>query len=356
MADRLRVLVLADAGSVHTERYIAELRRQGCSVLLASLEEGRTTYHRLKRRGPFGLLWYILAATEVREVIKRFRPHVINPHFVSGYGFMTALAQGRGFAPVVTHAWGSDILLVPQKSIFHRRKTAYALSEATVVVGDSEYLISQADAISRCKQSLVLPWGIERQYLSLHKSDYQLHTPLRIIVPRHHENVYNNLYVVQVLAPLINTGRVEVTFPNFGSLTGQFKLQSTALVGDKLKFYDKLERGEFLKFLAKHDVYLSAAVSDSSPASMLEAMAVGLIPIAPDIPGVQEWLTYSHGFVYSLYAPEQLTDAIKNIMSQGSSFGEMRERNLRRIKEQAVFEDNIARIVHVMRQLAGRQA
>ena len=31
--DPLRVLVLADSRSFHTERYVAELRRQGCEVL-----------------------------------------------------------------------------------------------------------------------------------------------------------------------------------------------------------------------------------------------------------------------------------------------------------------------------------
>lgn len=355
MQGRLRVLVLADAGSFHTERYIAELRRQGCHVLLISLEPGRITYHRLRQRGPIRSLWYILASTEVRRVIQRFLPDVINPHFVSGYGFTAALAQAKRFAPVITHAWGSDILVVPQKSVFHKRKTAYALSEASVLIGDSDYLIEQAESMTACNKSLVIPWGIERKYLSLHKADYRVQRPLRIIVPRQHEKIYNNPFVVRALAPLIEAGTVQLTFPNFGSQLGEFKIEVSRFPEGAINLYDRLEREDFLKLMAQHDVYISAASTDSSPVSLIESMAMGLIPVAPEIPGVKEWLGFGHGFVYSLYDAVQLRSVVSGIIDDDHDHRQIREANLKRIKKEAVFEDNIGRLVATMRDLAGKK-
>lgn len=355
MSDRLRVLLLADVASFHTERYAAELRRQGCMVLIASLEHGRVTYHQLRRRGPFQNLWYLLAATEVNAVIRRFQPDVINPHYVSGYGFTAALAGASKYAPIVTHIWGSDILVVPKKSIFHRRKTAYALGDANVVIGDSDHLVAEAERIMKVKRSMVVPWGIERKYLTFHKSDYRRGRPLRILVPRMHARVYNNQFILKALAPLIKEGEVELTFPSFGPDAGLFRLLVDQTFSGGVKYYDRLERVDLMKLFAEHDVYLSAASTDSSPVSLIEAMGIGLVPVAPNISGVKEWLGVGHGFVYDLFDEAMLRDRIREIINASDDLGSMRRANVERIKESAIFEENIARVVTVMRQLAGKK-
>ncbi|HVP06349.1 MAG TPA: glycosyltransferase, partial [Candidatus Acidoferrum sp.] len=336
--ERLKVLVLADSRAFHTARYVGELRRQGCQVVLASMERGSVLHYQLKSRGPIRSLWYTMAATELRSLIKRFQPDVINPHFVSGYGFMAALAQARRFAPVVTTLWGSDVLLVPQKSMFHKRKTAFALNQSDFVLGDSEYLLAAAEKLSPLKGSKVIYWGIEERFLAHHRNSYALGHPLKIIVPRQHEKVYNNEFIVQALSPLIVDGKVQITFPSFGGMAGHFRLISKGLVGDSIQFYDKLPRASFLKFMAGHDVYLSSAISDSSPVSLIEAMALGLIPVAADIPGVREWLNKDTGFPYELYNRRQLYDTIALLVESGNNCEAMRRQNLVHVRTVALFE------------------
>ncbi|MBK7143132.1 MAG: glycosyltransferase [bacterium] len=355
MAERMRVLLLADVASFHTERYAAELRRQGCFVLIASLENGRITYHQLRKRGPFSSLHYVLASTEVNAVIKRFQPDIINPHYVSGYGFTAALAGAKKYAPIVTHIWGSDILVVPKKSIFHRRKTAYALGDADLIIGDSDHLVAEAERVMPMKRAIVVPWGIERKYLSFHKSDYHRGRPLRILVPRMHGRVYNNQFIVKALAPLVQAGEVELTFPSFGPDAGLFRLLADKSFNSGIKYYDRLERSDLMKLFAAHDVYLSAASTDSSPVSLIEAMGIGLVPVAPNIPGVKEWLGVGHGFVYDLFNEEMLREKIRGIIFSKNDFDEMRRSNLERIKKTAVFEENIGRVVAEMRALVRKK-
>jgi len=350
---RFRVLVLADAGSFHTERYISALRKQSCHPLLLSLEPGPVRHLSLKSRGPIRTLHYVLAVPQIRKILKRFRPDVINPHFASGYGFIAALASRGRHSPLVCHVWGSDILIVPHKSSLHRRKTAYALRNAGAVIADSEYILNEAARLSPLRAGYVYPWGIEREFLALHKSDYRLGRPLRVIVPRAQEVVYNNLFIVKALAPLLSQNKMRITFPSFGSQTESFKRFVTALVGDTVEFYDKLPRPEFLQFMSEHDVYLSASRSDSSPASLIEAMALGLLPVAADVAGVREWLSPESGFLFVQDNEESLRNVFSAFLKTENPREGMRIQNLERVKREALFEDNIAAQIGLMKKLAG---
>ncbi len=352
----LKVLVLADSRSFHTERYVAELARQGCDVLTASLEDGAIPHHQLNRRGPFRIMHYALAAVEVRRLMRTFGPDLLNPHFASGYGFLAAMAERRKEIPVLLHLWGSDILIAPHKSVFHRRKTRLALESADGVIGDSDYLIEEAAKIGELRRRHTIVWGIEREFVRRESDDTPLRTPLRIIIPRVHEPVYNNIFVVRALADLVNGGMVQLTFPDFGGRVDEFKNEAARLVSSGIKYYSKLPRAEYLRFAATHDVYLSASLSDSSPASMLEAMGLGLIPSAGDIPGVREWITPGSGFLFDLKRESELRSIVVRLLRSETDVAAMRRTNLALVKRKAIFEDNIAETIAVMHDLIAEKS
>lgn len=311
-------------------------------------------YH-LRRRGPLRALNYALSAREVGVLVDRFHPDAINAHFVSGYGFAAALANVRRRCPLVVHLWGSDIMVAARKTLMHAVKTAFALEEADFVFADSQYLLAEAARLAPLPRAQIVPWGVEERYLSHHKSNYTLGRPLRIIVPRLHEPIYNNPFIVRALAPLLERGQVEVTFPAFGSEYNSFRQEAATLVQSGLGFYQRLPRAEFLASFSQHDVYLSAAFSDSSPVSLIEAMALGLIPVAMDIPGVREWLTEESGFRFVHCDAGDLRSVIERLVSEGDPFEEMRRRNLERVRREALFEDNVARQIEIMKGLAAHR-
>ena len=345
-----RVLVLADSRSFHTDRYVHALRERNCHVLLASLEKGGTHHFALKHRGFVGALHYVLASSELIGLVKKFHPDIINPHFASGYGFTTALSRVRRVAPVLLHLWGSDILIVPNKSILHRQKTVYALSHSDFVVGDSRYILDQARKIAKLTDSKIIPWGIDRMMLDHHKTDYAMNSPVRIIVPRPHEHIYNNAFLMRSLAELVKADKVSLAFPSWGSKSEEFKKQAHELVDGRIEYYDKMDRDSFIRYMSQFDICLSGALSDSSPASLIEAMGLGLIPVAADIPGVREWLSYDTGYLYQSFQSSHLVETIEKILV-GGEHQEMRTRNLARVKRDALFEENIDQTLAVMREL-----
>ncbi|HOP07563.1 MAG TPA: glycosyltransferase [candidate division Zixibacteria bacterium] len=348
-----KILLPADSEAFHTERIAAEYRRQGCRLMIASLERGPIHHFHLRRRGPVRRLHYSFASLQMRELIERFKPDVINPHYASGYGFMTAQATRRKHVPTLLNLWGSDILIVPGLSILHRLKTIRALKAADHVVGDSHYLIEAAKKLIPLENTSVIPWGIERCFLSLHRSDYRFNSPLRIIVPRTQAEVYNNQFVLESLSDMVRNGRITLTFPAFGPLADKFREKAGELTGRGVTLYERTDRPGFLKMTAAHDVFLSASRSDSSPASLIEAMALGLVPVAAEIDGVAEWLTSESGFLFRQDDSENLQRVIESILTAAEPFTEMRRNNLARVRKEAIFEDNIAEQLTIMKNLAG---
>jgi len=171
---RLRIMLLGDSRSFHLKRYLNELRRQNCEVQFLSLESGEIPHVSLERKGPFKFLHYYLSVSELRAKIREFEPDVVDAHYASGYGHLAARALKQTDIPLVVQMWGSDILIVPEKSWFHKRKVELALSGCDVVIGDSDFLISEACKIKKSKQTANIQFGIEERFLKLHKQSYGL--------------------------------------------------------------------------------------------------------------------------------------------------------------------------------------
>ena len=348
-AGKLRILLLGDSRSFKLESYLPELRRQGCEVLLASVENGSLEHFQLKRRGPIRQLHYRLAVPELKQVISDFQPKVVDAHDAN-YGFMAAVALKTLSIPLSICLLGPDIIVVPQKSFLHRKKTVMALRRADAVIADSQYLLEEAMKLSSLKLSMVEPFGIEEKYLNLHKKKYELSIPLKIIIPRHQEKVYNNMFILNSLTPFLKEDIISLTFADFGSLAGELKEAVKKLDTPNVFFYSRKDRENFLKFMSEHDVYLTAALTDSSPVSLIDAMAMGLIPVVPNLPGISEWSENSGTLTFAQNNSDELTRAI-SIILEGKVDPHMRKRNLAKIKQKALFENYVHNRINLMKRL-----
>ncbi|MBU8932934.1 MAG: glycosyltransferase [candidate division Zixibacteria bacterium] len=347
----MKILLLADSRSFHTERFAGELRRLGCRVLVASVERGRMLHFHLRPRGEVRTQHYIMSAFRARALLKRFKPDIINAHFASGYGFLASLMGHHPEVPYLLHVLGSDVLIVPHMSSLRRRKVRRALLTADCIVTDSDYLAEETSSLAPTRRIETIGWGVERAALDHHRVDYALGRPLRIIVPRGQEPVYNNSFIIDALKPLIREGKVKITFPASGSLLGEFRNRLSSLSDAGVLFYDRMPRCGFVPFMAGFDVCLSAAISDSSPTILIEAMALGLIPVAAKIPGVREWLSPDSGYLFNLGKPEELRHVIKKLISDNDPHTTMKQRNLEEVCNRGIFEENMVRQVELMRSL-----
>jgi len=351
----MRVLMLADGRSVHTVRFQGELKAQGCTVGLASVEPGDTVDYRFKRRSGISGLDYTLASRELSTFISDFKPDILNPHYASGYGYIAALGNSKNI-PAVMHCLGSDILIDPYKSFLQKARSNFVLRKIPRVLVDSEFLGEKARAISSKADSKVVYWGADDAAFDIFR-DRKLESrnsaePLRILVPRPHKKVYNNQFIIESLSDIIREDRVEISFPSWGEELDEFqRLADRRCPSGRVLYYPYMTRDEYNRFLGRFDIYLSASKSDSSPASLIEAMASGLYPIAADIPGVREWLDNNNGTLFDLDKQSSLHDAITNALEKRESVKNILIRNHEKAKIKGRFKDNIRDTLEIFRKV-----
>ncbi len=348
-----KILILADSRAFHTERIVEQLKIQNCEVLTLSLEKGEMEHVDLQRRLCLNFLHYRLAVSEIKKNIDKFQPDIVNAHYATGYGYIAALALRNKNIPLILNLWGSDILRVPKKSFFHKRKAMIALGDANYIIADSQYLLDEAYKIFPFKNSALIYWGIEKEMLDFHKKSYAFNKPLRIIVPRPHEEVYRNEFIIESLADLLKSGKIKITFPSWGLRFNSFKQKAVNISKDNIFFYEKMNRKNYLKYFASHDLYLSNAETDSSPVSLIEAMALGLIPITADIEGVKEWLGVNNGFRFKEDNSLDLQNIITKITNSDNLYDSMRKMNLEKVKEKGLFEKNIKAHLKILKEQTG---
>jgi hypothetical protein len=101
----VRLALLSNASVIHTRRWGDYFHSRGHQVELISLEPGAGYAYPcevLRSRVPWRFLRYPLAARRVRRLLDRFRPELVNAHFVPNYGLMGVLA---GHRPLVVSVW-----------------------------------------------------------------------------------------------------------------------------------------------------------------------------------------------------------------------------------------------------------
>lgn len=361
----MKILVLADGSSSHISRYVTELHNQGADVFLASFQKGSAVDYLMPHRNSSEWRMYFSACKNIGSLIEEHDPDIVNAHFASAYGYSAARCRkkcGAQNASWVLTVWGSDILISPRKSVLHKARVKSALRGADIVLADSNYLAGEARSIESC-ETRVIPWGIESSEVA---DDERLraraewpHQQLRILAPRPHRDPYNNKTLVATLAPLLKQGLAVLVTSMEGDVDGFKQLCDTEGVSGAVEFYERSSRADYLERLAESHILISASLSDSSPVSVIEALAVGTIPLVGDIPGVRDIIpeSLSGAFLYSLDSDGELLDNVNELCGMSA---DERLRLLQagrdHIARVAIYETNISETLGCFEALVGRSA
>jgi glycosyltransferase involved in cell wall biosynthesis len=276
----LRWLVIADGASVHTRRFITALAGTGIDMHLAAYHckpPADAVFHDLGTRPHRDPRRVGQLVRRLRGVVDQVAPDVVNPHHVSGYGLLAAVA---GHPHVVQTALGSDLLLEARG--IRGVAVSAALRRARLGVGDSDGLLTamreRAPRLSLARFVFGPPsWVFEAP-----------RDPQRVIVsPRAHEPLYRIDAVLdawRIACPRLPEHRLVVA--GTGSLTGW--LQGAA--GARVRFTGQLDHSALLGLFLTADLTVSVPRSDSSSASVLEALAARSRVVASQLHANREWL------------------------------------------------------------------
>lgn len=327
----MKICFVANAESIHTERWVNYFVLKGHDVHLIS-HEGRkingVKFHKLITFGkskitrekirPVDLVTFIIRAIQTRKYIRKIKPDIVHGHNVILGGFYASLSK---FQPLVITAWGTDVLIAPKVSIFLKKIAVHALRKAQLLTCDGlntkeamQKLGADADKIK------IIYFGIDTKLNHPDKRNNELRKELGIenspvaISIRGLNPIYNIETLINAI-PFVLEKKPDSKFiiVGTGPLETELKILAKDLKVDKSTiFTGSLKPEEIPVYLSSSDLYISTSLSDSGlAASTGEAMACGLPVIVTDVGGNREWISEGEsGFIIPTKEPELLAEKI----------------------------------------------
>jgi len=346
----VRILLLAHAPVVHTQRWAEALAARGHEIRLLTAEAAPNAAFPGIAVGaplPVPALRFGSAKGAVLREARAFRPDVVVAHFLPNYGFLAARAALR---PLLLVCWGSDLLVNAGRTPFHRARARFTLERADLVHVDAAVLARAAVRFGAPPHRVwTRPWGVDVDAFAPAEpwAARRARAPeIRILWTRRLAPLYDPMTLVAALGLLRRRG-----VPFRATLAGEGPLRSSLLaearrleIAGAVRFAGWVGREELLALHREHEIYVSLSRSDSTSQSLLEAMAAGLVPVVTDIEGNREWITHRRqGLLLPVGDAEAVACAIAEIArDSGPEPGALAERAREEALRRGRFADTVA--------------
>ena len=293
----MKLCFIADATSVHTKRWAEYFSNTGYEVHLITYEppsESIAGVHLHVVDSMFSNLYlaFPFRHLKIMRIVKQIKPDIVHAHFITKFGFHGALL---GFHPLVMSAWGSDVLVIPDNSKLLWYFTKFSLKRADkiyVVSNDMATKIVSNFAIN-VGNVKIIPFGVDMDIFCLEsKTEDKQDGEITVFSNRNFLEVYNIETLINAIPLVIEKNEgIHFVIKGSGPLEMSLKeLTSNLNVDEYVTFVGWTEYRDIPKYLHNCDIYVSTAISDGTPVSVLEAMACGKVCIVTDVGGVSEWI------------------------------------------------------------------
>jgi glycosyltransferase involved in cell wall biosynthesis len=302
---------------------------------------------------------YLTRLARVRRVLRRFRPDVVFAPYLLSNGLMAALAAPK---PIVVAAMGGDVLPHPDHPAWRRRLQRLLVRTACV---RASFVHSVAPQLSEALREagvpagkiVEFPVGVDRARFHP-REDASPGTPPRIVCTRNHMPVYDIPTVLEALARLRSGGRpFRALLAGGGDLLEAHRARARALGLDEwVEIPGQLAHERLADELRRADIYVSAALSDGTSASLLEALATGLVPVVTSVPANRGWVDPEQtGLLFPPGDANRLAAALERAMDDASLRERARQEGPRRVTERGDFATNVRRLAALFEEARAGQ-
>lgn len=329
----MRILYFSRGYTPHDYRFLTSLADSGQDVCFLRLEgNGRQVEDRALppsiqqipwRGGKAAFRWRDVPSLlgGLREVLRQVQPDILHAGPIQNVAFLAALS---GYRPLVAMSWGSDLLKDADRNAWYRWVTRFTLSRATVLIGDSQSVRDKAVSFGfPAERIFFFPWGIDLKQFSPHDAGDPQATDLRarlgwqenfvILSLRSWEPVYGVDVMLRGFALAARQApELRLLLFGGGSLAGMVhRLIQEHDLQDKVYLGGQVNQQDLSRIYRAADLYASAAHSDGSSVSLMEALGSGLPALVTDIPSNREWIADGvQGWLFPDNNPQSLAQCI----------------------------------------------
>ena len=330
----MKICYLADAASIHTQRWTQYFIDHSHEVSIISLGQPETELKGIKtyviNAGKVGRE-HVLAGLgfnilQIKKLLKKIQPDVLHAHFVTGYGVITSFL---GFHPLVISAWGTDVLIYPKESRLKKYLAKRALKKADLLHCDGINPWKAMEELGADSEKIVRNYfGIDGERFHPSKRSNEFRDKINvgsspmIISLRNLNPIYDVESLVRAV-PIVIKEVPEAKFVIAGNGILERELKRLAIdlgVSESINFTGKIFHLEVPYYIASADIYVSTSLSDAGlAASTGEAMACGLPVVITDDPDNRDWIKDGvNGFIVPVRNPSILAKRIVELIRNKS--------------------------------------
>jgi glycosyltransferase involved in cell wall biosynthesis len=340
----MRICYLADAPSVHTQKWVRFFAERGNDVHVVSFRPatiaGVQVYH---VSAPLGKLGYLLAASRIRKLVRRIAPDILHAHHATSYGLVGALS---GCHPYIVSSWGSDVIWSPRQTFLFDIMLRYNLGRADVVTATSR-MLAEATA-TFCPPGTkvhVIPFGVDTNAFVPSPSTHRDRSSITVgtvktLRPRY--GIRELILAFRRIADAFPTARLIVV----GGGEQQAELQTLIAnlnLGDRITLTGQVSHKDVPEYLRGFDIFVVPSLTDreSFGVAVVEASASGLPVIASRVGGLPEVvLDGKTGLLVPPGDIDALADAVSRLLADSALRARMGQAGRQFALEHYRWEDN----------------
>jgi L-malate glycosyltransferase len=357
----MKVLLLSDTYSEHTEKWALGLANAGLNIGLFSFNKASYEWYnhpnitvffepekQINAESTLTKLSYLKYVTILKKIIRHYKPDLLHAHYATSYGLVGALS---GFHPLVISVWGSDIYSFPKRSRLHKKVVQHNLKKADLVMSTSEVMKRELSRYTN-KEIVVTPFGVDTEIFN--KRPVAKRSPEAVYVGtikpiEEKYGITTILGAARILKQKNSPLKYKFMLVGPGNDLGQYQriideygLQSDVEMTGRIPF----ERiSEFHNLL---DIFVNVSVDDSESfgVAAVEAMACEKPVIVSDVGGLMEVVNNGKfGVVIPRRDEQALAEAIENLASNETQARKLGVSARKHVLEHYDWKNNLAQMM-----------
>ncbi len=383
------------AESVHTARWLSQLRDEGWDVHVFPLSERplhvdlrRITVHGAVRRpqpdldrgvrqkgvpwplprGSVRVEWalerlpWMDRAARLARVISSLRPDIVHSLEMQHAAYLTLesrrLLGGERFPPWIYSCWGSDLFFFGRQAD-HVERIRDVLAACDYLITDCErdrHLAAEFGFAGTFLGVFPGPGGFDVERMAALRNPGPASARRVIALKGNHDErwVGRALVALEALHRLAaELAGYEVVIysaePNVRHAAGYVE----RITGVRFRVLDYSPPDEIVALMGRARIAIAVNVSDGTPNSMLEAMIMGALPIQSDTISTREWISHGgNGLLVAPEDPDEVERALRRALADDALVDRAAKLNQELTAARIAYPVVAPRVVDVYRRVA----
>lgn len=359
----MRLLLISDIASEHTEKWALGLANAGVQVGLFSFNKASYPWYSdnknitllYESKKPLNAdrhvskLSYLRYVNKLMAVIKKFKPDVLHAHYATSYGLIGALS---GFHPFVISAWGTDVMKFPQKSFINKSVLKYNLRNADVICATSETIKTYLKPVTN-KSVKVIPFGVDvdvfkpKTVESLFDKDCFVIGSIKGLEPIYNIDVLiKSFKEVKTKYP---AQKIKLLIVGVGTQESELKqLVNSLQITNDVVFTGRVPFSKVSDYFNMIDVLVNISNYESFGVSVIEAMACGKAVVVTNTGGLKEIIEdEKYGSLVEIGSVSDTCKAIEKYLNDTKLLAETGLNARKKVTEKYSWNNNIKQMIDV---------